>query len=77
MFSGREKDVVGFCQNYCFMEQVLKDDDFSRMVSRIDSGTLLHLIGSYIQSKHLVASKFNGDDVKRSVELFELIGANL
>ena len=75
--SGREKDVVGFCQNHCFMEQVLKDDDLSRMVSRIDAGTVLHLIGAYIQSKHLLRLKFNGDDVKRSIETFELLGVDM
>ena len=57
------------------MEQVLKDNDLSALVSRIDNGALLYLTGAYIQSKHSLGLKFNGEDVKGSFEVFEMIGA--
>ena len=57
------------------MEQVLIDNDLSALVSRIDTGVLLYLTGAYIQSKHSLCLKFDGEEVKGSCEVFDMIGA--
>ena len=41
----------------------------------VKGGLLLHQVGAYIQAKHCLECKFNGEEVQLSMEVFDLVGA--
>ena len=59
------------------MERLLLDDDFTEMVSNVKGSLLLHQVGAYIQAKHCLECKFNGEEVQLSMGVFDLVGAVL
>ena len=72
-----ERDVIGYNSSNALMERLLLNDDLTETISNLKGGLLLHQIGTYIQAKHCLESKFNGEEVERSIEVFELVGAKL